>query len=151
VHPDFVEHDIPVFGARNESLPQKTRACAYAVATTPDGLVAAVHESHGLHLPGGGMELSESPIEAIHREVREELGRRVVLSHRIGQAMKYFESDGYCQALYATFYAAELGELVSNSHEHQLEWVRPDNLFHAHHAWAARKRLASLLQSIPRP
>jgi ADP-ribose pyrophosphatase YjhB (NUDIX family) len=108
-----MEQDIPVFGARNESLPQKTRACAYAVATTPDGLVAAVHESHGLHLPGGGMELSESPIETIHREVRE--------------------------------------ELVSNSHEHQLEWVCPDNLFHAHHAWAARKRLASLLQSTPHP
>jgi 8-oxo-dGTP diphosphatase len=140
-----MEQAIPIFGARNESLPQKTRACAYAVVTNAEGLVAAVRESHGLHLPGGGIEPSENPIEAIHREVREELGCRVILGQRIGQAMKYFDSDGYCQALYATFYSAELGETVSATHEHQLQWVRAEDLFHAHHAWAAQKRLAPQL------
>jgi 8-oxo-dGTP diphosphatase len=144
-----MDQGIPIFGVRNGSLLQKTRACAYAVATNAAGLIAAVHESHGLHLPGGGMEISETPIEAIHREVREELGRSVVLSQRIGQAMKYFASGGYCHALYATFYAAELGEIVSNTHEHRLEWVRLEDLFHEHHAWAARKRLTSLAQPAP--
>jgi 8-oxo-dGTP diphosphatase len=143
VHPDFVEQAIPVFGTRNESLPQKTRTCAYAVVTNSEGLVAAVQESHGLHLPGGGVELSETPVQAIHREVLEELGCRVVLSGRIGQAVKHFESDTQCQALYATFYAGELGETVSPTHEHQLQWVRPEDLFHEHHAWAARKALQS--------
>jgi 8-oxo-dGTP diphosphatase len=136
-----MEQAIPIFGTRNESLPQKTRACAYAVVTNSEGLVAAVQESHGLHLPGGGIEPSETPVEAIHREVLEELGCRVVLNGRIGQAMKYFESDAQCQALYATFYAGELGESISHKHEHQLQWVPPDKLFHEHHAWAARKAL----------
>jgi 8-oxo-dGTP diphosphatase len=138
-----MEQAIPIFGARNESLSQKTRTCAYAVVTNDEGLVAAVKESHGLHLPGGGIEPSETPVEAIHREVREELGCRVVLGERVGQAMKYFESDGNCQALYATFYAGELGESISKAHEHDLQWVRPEELFHEHHAWAARKRLSS--------
>ena len=140
-----MEQTIPIFGTRNESLQQKTRACAYAVVTNAEGLVAAVRESHGLHLPGGGIEPSETPTEAIHREVREELGCLVFLSEHIGQAMKYFDSDGHCQALYSTFYAGEFGESVSATHEHQLQWARPEDLFHAHHAWAAQKRLAPQL------
>jgi 8-oxo-dGTP diphosphatase len=137
-----MEQAIPVFGLRSETLPVKTRTCAYAVVTNAQGMVAAVHESRGLHLPGGGIELSETPAEAIHREIHEELGCRVVLGERIGQAMKYFESDGYCQALYATFYEGALGEAISPNHEHELIWVRPEELFHAHHTWAAQKRLA---------
>ena len=146
----FMEQAIPVFGRRSETLPVKTRACAYAVVTNAEGLVAAVLESRGLHLPGGGMDLSETPVETIHREVREELGCRVILSERIGQALKYFESDGNCQALYATFYAGELGEIISPDHEHELQWVRPEDLFHAHHTWAARKRLAVQLEALPK-
>jgi 8-oxo-dGTP diphosphatase len=145
-----MEQAIPIFGTRDESLPQKTRACAYAVVTSADGLVAAVAESHGLHLPGGGVELSETPIETVHREVLEELGCRIILSERVGQAMKYFNTDRQCQALYATFYAAELGENVSRNHEHELQWVRPEDLFHEHHAWAARKRLITQLAPGPR-
>ena len=93
------------------------------------------------------MEPSETPLETIHREVREELGRRVVSGQRIGQAMKYFDSDGYCQALYATFYAGELAEQIAQTHEHELQWVRPEDLLHDHHAWAARKRLATQLEA----
>ena len=138
---------IPAFGIRSETLPVKTRACAYAVVTNTEGLVAAVRETHGLHLPGGGIELSETPVEAIHREIREELGCDVTLSQRIGQAVQYFVSGGQCQALYATFYAGELGETTSSTHEHELQWVRPEDLFHAHHAWAVRKRLATQPQA----
>jgi 8-oxo-dGTP diphosphatase len=142
-----MEQAIPSFGLRSETLPVKTRACAYAVVTNAEGLVAAVNESRGLHLPGGGIELSETPIEAIHREVLEEVGCRVILGQRIGQAMQYFVSDGQCQALYATFYAGEFGEKIAQTHEHELQWVRPEDLFHAHHAWAARKRLATQLEA----
>ena len=143
-----MEQAIPVFGLRSETLPVKTRACGYAVVTNAQGLVAAVRESRGLHLPGGGIELSETPAEAIHREVREELGCRVVLGERIGQAMKYFESDGYCQALYATFYAAELGEVISATHEHELVWVPAEQLLHAHHTWATQKHLQRMMARV---
>jgi 8-oxo-dGTP diphosphatase len=138
-----MEHAIPVFGVRNEALPQKTRPCAYAVILNAQGLVAGVRESSGrLFLPGGGIEPPETPIEAVHREVREELGRGVHLADRIGQSLQYFVSDGICQALYATFYAGELGELIAATHELELEWAAPEQFFHAHHRWAAQQRLA---------
>jgi 8-oxo-dGTP diphosphatase len=137
-----MEQPIPVFGARNGALPQKTRPCAYAVITNSQGLVAGVRESGRLFLPGGGIERPETPAEAVHRELREELGCRVHLAERIGHALQYFATDGYCQALYATFYAGELGEVIAATHELELEWAPPDQFFHAHHTWAAQKRLA---------
>jgi 8-oxo-dGTP diphosphatase len=138
-----MEQDVPFFGVRSETLPQRTRTCAYAVVTDGEGQVAAVRESGRVFLPGGGIELPETPTETVHREVREELGCRVSIDGRIGQAVQYFVSDGYCQALYATFYAAKLADIISATHEHVLEWARPEDLFHAHHTWAAQRRLAT--------
>jgi len=136
---------VPVFGVRNADLPQKTRACAYAVITNSDGLIAGVRESSGrLFLPGGGVEMAETPAQAVHREVREELGCRIQLARCIGQALMYFSNDdGCCQALYAAFYAGELGEAITPTHEHELEWASADQFFHPHHTWAAQKRLAA--------
>jgi 8-oxo-dGTP diphosphatase len=143
VHSCFMGDAITVFGVRNEALPQKTRPCAYAVILNAQGLIAGVRESSGrLFLPGGGIDPPETPVEAVHRELREELGCRLHLGERIGQALQYFESDGYCQALYATFYAGELGELIAATQELELEWAAAEQFFHAHHRWAAQRRLA---------
>jgi 8-oxo-dGTP diphosphatase len=134
-----MQRTVPVFGTRNESLPQKTRTCAYAVIVNAEGLIAAVREHPGqLYLPGGGVETSEMPVEAVQREVLEELGCKVQVKECIGQALQYLETDGHCQASYATFFTAELGEKVRNSHEHELEWTPASNLFHPSQAWAAR-------------
>ena len=138
-----MEQAIPVFGIRNDSLPQKTRACAYAVIVNTEGLIAAVQENPGkLYLPGGGVELAETPAEAVHRELLEELGCTVRLTARIGQALQYLETDGHCQATYATFFTAELGDVVRTSHEHELQWAAPGDLYHACQLWAAQICLA---------
>jgi 8-oxo-dGTP diphosphatase len=139
MHSCFVKQQhMPVFGVRNTSLPQKARACAYAVITNADGLIAAVQENPGkMYLPGGGMELSETPAQAVHREVREELGRAVRLTGCIGQSLHYFDTEGHCQATYATFFSAELGDQITTDHERHLEWVPAEELFHASQAWAA--------------
>jgi 8-oxo-dGTP pyrophosphatase MutT (NUDIX family) len=130
---------IPVFGIRNDTLKQKTRACAYAVITNPDGLVAAVEEHPGkLFLPGGGIEPAETPAEAVGRELLEELGCQVHLTRCIGHALQYITSEDYCQATYAAFFAAELGEKIRASHEHELQWAPAERLHLACQAWAAR-------------
>ena len=122
-----MEQAIPVFGIRNHSLPQKTRACAYVVIVNTEGLIAAVQENPGkLYLPGGGVELAET----------------VRLTARIGQALQYLETDGHCQATYATFFTAELGDVVRTSHEHALQWAAPGDLYHACQLWAAQNCLA---------
>ena len=130
---------MPVFGTRDDSLPQKTRACAYAVIADSEGRIAAVEEEHGrVYLPGGGVELLETPGEALHREVMEELGCTVRLLAVIGQSLHYMEIDGRCQATYATFYSAELGEKVTADCEHELKWVAVEDFFHASQSWAAQ-------------
>ena len=106
---------IPIFGTRNDALPQKTRCCAYAVIANEHGRIAAVEEEQGcIYLPGGGVEFLETPGQAVHREVMEELGCKVQLTAVIGQTLHYMENDGKCQATYATFYSAELGEKGSH-------------------------------------
>jgi 8-oxo-dGTP diphosphatase len=136
--------DIPAFGTRNDALPQKTRACACLVLVNPGGLVAAVREESGrLFLPGGGIEPAETAAEAIHREVREELGCKVRLGHCFAHAVQFFETGGYCQAIYAAFYAGELGEKCEPQHEFELQWVRPEDLFHSHQTWAATTLVSS--------
>ena len=62
---------MPIFGVRNMALPQKTRVCAYVVITNSDGLIAAVQENPGkMYLPGGGVELSETPPSRTSRSER---------------------------------------------------------------------------------
>jgi 8-oxo-dGTP diphosphatase len=130
---------MPVFGTRNDSLPQKTRSCAYAVIADEQGRIAAVEEELGrIYLPGGGLEILETPGEALHREVMEELGCKVHLTAVIGQSLQYLENDGKCQATYATFYSAELGEKVTADCEHELKWVAVEDFFHASQSWAAQ-------------
>jgi 8-oxo-dGTP diphosphatase len=134
--------DIPVFGVRNDAQPQKTRACAYVVVANSEGLVAAVRENSGkLLLPGGGIEPSETAAEAIHREVREELGCTVRLGRCLGHALQFLENEGHSQATYAAFYEGHLGEECHTSPEFELQWVPPQELSLAHQMWVAKALL----------
>src|SRR6476660_961409 len=133
------KQSMPVFGTRNETLPQKTRSCAYAVICDANGRIAAVQDEPGrIYLPGGGVEPLETPGQALHREVREELGRKVHLTAVIGQSLHYMETDGHCQATYATFYSAELGERVADTCEHELMWAAVEDFYHPSQSWAAQ-------------
>jgi 8-oxo-dGTP pyrophosphatase MutT (NUDIX family) len=145
-----MEHHVPIFGVRDENLPQRTRICAYAVVANSEGFIAVVRESAGhLLLPGGGIESGETPAQAVQREVLEELGRGIELNRRIGQAMQYIIADGHCQATYATFFGGELGEITAPSHEHELEWAPAERLHHPYQAWAAQKYLKQSASASP--
>jgi 8-oxo-dGTP diphosphatase len=134
-----MKQELPIFGVRNDQLPQKMRVCAYAVIVNSQGRVAAVQENPGrMHLPGGGIEAAETPADAVRREVLEELGCNVHLGQCIGHALQYLETNGHCQATYSTFFAAELAERVLVSHEHELQWAAAEDFYHPSQAWAAR-------------
>jgi len=144
-----MEPNVPVFGQRSGEAIKKTRECAYVIVINGDGLVAGTRDGDHILLPGGGIDFPETPIEAIHREVREELARKVSVGERVGQALQYVTlNDGYA-AHYATFYAAEFGDSTNSHAEHELIWVEPESFTHEHHAWAARKQLLSLSTRIP--
>jgi 8-oxo-dGTP pyrophosphatase MutT (NUDIX family) len=149
VHPRAMEPNVPVFGQRSGEALKKTRECAYAVVINADGLVAGTRAGDHIHLPGGGVDFPETPVEAVHREVREELACKVTIGERIGQAVHYIPIDDGLAAHYATFYAAELGDAINSAAEHELIWVEPKSFTHEHHTWAARKQLLSLSTRIP--
>ena len=144
-----MEPNVPVFGQRSGEALKKTRECAYAVVINAEGLVAGTRAGDHIHLPGGGVDFPETPIEAVHREVREELACKVTLGERIGQAVHYISVDDGTAAHYATFYAAELGDSFNETAESELIWVEPESFTHEHHTWAARKQLLSLSTRIP--
>ena len=106
--------------------------------------MAGTRDGDHIHLPGGGVDFPETPTEAIHREVREELACKVTIGEHVGQALQYISVEEGYAAHYATFYAAELGDPISSNAEHELVWVEPESFTHEHHAWTARKQLLSL-------
>lgn len=76
------------------------RAGAYALMIR-DGQILLTHISHGpfkglWHLPGGGIELTETPEEALHREILEEAGLTIwepvlltTVSHHCAETRAY--------------------------------------------------------------
>jgi len=56
--------------------PYRDRLGVYAIAIR-GGRLLAVWQNGELQLPGGGIDPGESPLAALHREVREETGWRI--------------------------------------------------------------------------
>jgi len=77
------------------------------------------------------------------REVREELGRFVKVTKRIGEAVHFFyASDDRCwYEMIATFFRAEFEGGPVSTGVNELCWVdvreQLEVFFHACHAWAA--------------
>ena len=75
--------------------------------------------------PGGKIQSGESPISALHRELHEELGMKVIVE-------KYFSSNQHQYGAFQIELIAYRCEFVSATFEmtdhDKYEWVKPDNL-----------------------
>src|SRR5262249_39816047 len=85
----------PVFGEAPARVTCRARPAAYAVARDRGGRVATVRARAAdgtlrCWLPGGESQRGELPETTTAREVREELGRTVRLTGRIGEAVQFF-------------------------------------------------------------
>ncbi len=101
---------IPEFGTRVPGQIYRPRPGAYGVVRDAAGRVAVVHAPNGCFLPGGGIDGSENPIDALSREIREECGFQAGIGSLIGQANE-FVSDWEKQC---AFYHARFGEPLSS-------------------------------------
>lgn len=52
-------------------------------------MVAQIGETVDVMLPGGGIDPGESPVQALHREVMEELGWRIAAPRRLGAFRRF--------------------------------------------------------------
>lgn len=130
----------PTFGIPPDSVERRRRPGAYAVIFDQQGRFAAVRGISKLFLPGGGIEINESPEEALTREVREECAYEVIIGKFLGSAVQYFsEKDGSQHwEFHCSYFAAQFGTLLDNEPEHELLWLEPyeaDKLAFDVHRW----------------
>lgn len=129
-----------------EKIPGKDyvdRPGAYAVIEK-DGLYAVVKNPKSFFLIGGGIEGSETPEEALRREVVEEIGWSIRIDDKIGTALQHIyvpEANVYISKE-GHFYKVTLMEQVNETSEdtHELVWLSKEEalekLLHESHRWA---------------
>ena len=114
-----------VFGTRLQNIAYLDRPGAYAVILGSDKKLAFVRGKAGrLFLPGGGVEPSERPKDALVREVIEEIGWRIRILSRIGRATQFVcvEGEG-CFAIRASYFRAVLINRHTMKCEHEIVWL----------------------------
>ncbi len=134
---------MPEFGEKIPGHNYVDRPGAYAIIEK-DGLYAVVKNPKSYFLLGGGIEGDETPEEALHREVLEEIGMSISIDGEIGVATQHIyvaEADVYITKE-GHFYKATLLEQVSETSEttHELQWLSKEDalekIFHQSHKWA---------------
>lgn len=131
-----------VFGTFDPAARYTERIAAYVVIRSANGDVAAVRGRSAYFLPGGGREGDETPEQTARREVREELGRDICITGRIGEATQYFwaASDSCHYKMQAVFFRAEFADSGDVPDDSRLHWLSaaevPTAFFHACHQWA---------------
>ncbi|MFI0238792.1 NUDIX domain-containing protein [Streptomyces sp. NPDC016845] len=93
----------------------RTRVSAYAVALREGRILLArlsdtspVFAPGLWHLPGGGIDHGEQPVEALERELREETGLELITARLVDSRAYSVERGGIAWHLIALFYVVEL-------------------------------------------
>lgn len=145
----------PVFGKKESDKPYKARYGAYVVVSRNEGQeVILVQAPNGAYfLPGGEIEGTENHVEAINREMLEELGFEVTVGAYLGEAVEYFYSSHRDTYFYhpGYFYVVDSWKKVAEPTEktNNLAWVTADEamllLKRGSHRWAVQKWMKNLI------
>lgn len=68
------------------------RPAAYAIIVK-DGKILLVHIDGAYHMPGGGVDIGETPDDAVIREVHEETGLTITAPKLVGSLSTFFTSS----------------------------------------------------------
>ena len=115
----------PQFGKRRPDVAYLERPGAYAIIRGTGGRLAFTRGETGrLFLPGGGVQPGEQPIDALLREIIEEIGWRAGTLDIVGRATQFLAIEGEgCFAIQATYFRAHLIERLAIRCEHEIVWL----------------------------
>jgi 8-oxo-dGTP diphosphatase len=119
------------FGTRIENISYVERPGVYAIIRNGSAEIAVVRTKKGYFLPGGGVDSGEEFESALKREIVEEIGYHSEIGEKIGTAAQYImaASEKRHYKKIGHFYLATLGPKISDTTEHELVWLSPDESF----------------------
>lgn len=139
---------IPQFGEPFKKY--KNRVGVYVVIFNSNNEVLVVNTKRGPYLPGGGVDLGESFIEALKREVVEETGFTLSEIYQLTKANQFaiHPIAGPVNKI-ATFYIGIIDEAVVRysveTRDHEVLWMKIEDFFNCKtdefHQYAVRKAL----------
>jgi 8-oxo-dGTP diphosphatase len=141
---------MPVFGTRVEGHVYVRRPSAYALVRNGGGKWALVRTPQGWFLPGGGMELDETPQQTVARESKEECGFVLNAGRVIGRAIQFVystEEERYFEKICEFVEAELIGMVAPSEDDHELSWLDLNealkSLSHESHRWAVARAAGS--------
>jgi 8-oxo-dGTP diphosphatase len=121
------EATLRKFGDKLAGVDYIDRRGAYAVMENTNKEIAVIETSHGYFLPGGGIDPGETDVEALKRELIEEIGYQMSVVAAIGTAVEYMEAarEETYYRIQSTFYKVQLEAKIGEAMErdHRLVWL----------------------------
>ncbi len=143
--------EVPTFGERKISCDYQARYGAYVVVPqeNQETIILVQAPNGAYYLPGGEIEKEENHIEAINREMLEELGFVVEIGAYFGEAIEYFYSRHRQIHFYHPGYFYEVTKWLKvaepTEKTNRLHWVTPSEaltlLKRGSHRWAVEQWL----------
>ena len=121
------EPTLREFGTRLAGVDYIERPGVYAVIENNHKQIAVIETSTGYFLPGGGVASGETEMDALKREIIEEIGYQVSIVADIGEAVEYIKAHTerkYYQ-IHGKFYKVQIDSKVGEGIEkdHRLVWL----------------------------
>ncbi len=118
--------------------PERFTQSARAIVFREDGKIAIQHlTKRGFHsLPGGTIESGETVEEALHREIKEEVGCDITIRSVVGMIREYRNEMEFIKEsfVYVADVASEFGPITLTQDEVekglQLKWMTLDEAIH---------------------
>jgi 8-oxo-dGTP diphosphatase len=105
-----IDADLPLSSREGYFL----REAARAVVFDSDEAVALLHvtRDHYYKLPGGGIDAGEEPLQALKRELQEEIGCKAIVAHNLGTLLeqRYYQNMTQLSHCYLARVTGEKGQ-----------------------------------------